>query len=451
MLIPPALALNCIYLSGFEKDTCTQINGLPLSETEKEMTLTASLKNDKSIPNHKFVSTWNTQIQMDTPPEGVPTQSSGVIKDGWVKLASIMPSVIENDIIYADKEGTIQSFYNYKLELPTGTASGDCKTTYSLTNQYVQLNVFLNNVLTGTSKISTFQVSEQGNITVVASLLITVQTKKDHYRDYTYCSRYYKGSKKCRAYSTECRYTQTDYTNDALFITDTRNAHVSPYTPSYTFQTLNEYDSSTKGKVNADNYTSFQLSFADSSYKKNNYLYEYVYSLQPYNVLTIKALPFKQETSQNINTHAIDTSSFEFIVKNKQNCSLTLFTHFSHIRYACFPEIILKNVSITTDKLHYFQNETITVDIEPKATSVTIKYGNEKYFVQDSLTLRADQKYSRVSASYQDEQDIQVISVTEKDHLRLASQISLFLLINYVTFALLTRETWILQWLNVAS
>lgn len=451
LLLPPAFALNCNYLTGFEKDTCSQIDGLPLSEEEKEITLTASLKEDRSTPNHYFVNSWNNQIQMRTAPQEVSTRNEGVIRDAWIKIASIMPSVLENDTLYVDKIGKIQSFYNYRIEIPTGTASGDCKTIYSLANQDSQLQLFLNNILVGNNKLSNYQTSENGDLNFLAQITINAQTKIEHYQDYTYCSQYYKGSKKCRTYSTECRYSNTEYKNDQLILTDYVKAKTFPNIPSYNFQTLNDYGSSIKGLVNANNYTSFLLSFKDASYKETNYIYDYVYSLKPYNVLTIRATPLFQGTTNNINIKHLSNSSFEFIVNNKQNCQITLFTHFSNNSYSCFPEITLKGLSITTDKLHYFTNESIKVEIEPKGMPVKLNYGNTTYIVSDSISLQANPHYSRVIASYDDEQALQVVSVTEKDNLVLASKIGLFFFINYIIFSFLTREIWILKWLNVAS
>ena len=119
--------------------------------------------------------------------------------------------------------------------------------------------------------------------------------------------------------------------------------------------------------------------------------------------------------------------------------------------YQCFPEITLKGLSIATDKLHYFANETISVLIEPKNTPVKLEYANETYIVENSISLLANPLYSRVIAYSDDEKALKVISVTEKSNLILASKIILFGMINYVIFAVLTRKVWVLKWLNVVS
>jgi len=217
LLLPSALALNCNYLNGFEKDTCNQINGLPLSEEEKQITLTASLEQDRSMPKHDFIESWNNQIEMADAPENVSTRNEGVIKDAWVKIADVMPSVIENNTLYVDNSGKIQSFYNYRIEIPSGTASGDCSTSYSLVSQNVQLNLFLNNVLVGNDKISNYQTSENENLNFLAQLTINAQTKIDHSQNYQYCSKYYyddDDNRRCKRYSTECSYSYTSYQND---------------------------------------------------------------------------------------------------------------------------------------------------------------------------------------------------------------------------------------------
>jgi hypothetical protein len=447
--LPPALALRCDYLSLTEKDVCIQISSLPISEQEQESLLSASLQH-QDVPNHALVSSWNNQISMTTAPENVSTSNKGVIKNAWLKIADVMPSVIENNTLYCDSEGKVQTFYNYTIQLPSGNAAGDCKTIYSLSKQTAQLSVFLNSISVGHDLLSSFQTDSQDDRQFYAKADIQAETRIDHYQNYKYCCGYYLHGV-CGKWCTKCKFANTEIKTDALTVSDNLTAKSSPHTPTYNFTILNDYNAVVKGLVTASNYTNFILSFAESSYKKSNYIYDYVYSLSPYNVATIRAIPQTQEFSSNLNIKSLNETSFEFIVKNRSNCQITLDTFFSNVSYPCYPEIVLKGLSITADKLHYFANELINVSIYPRDLAVSISYANSTYLAQNSILLDADTKYSRIDAFYNDEHAEKVVSVTEKSNFVLASEIFIFIAVNYLIFSILTKEAWIRKWLTVAS
>ncbi|VVB71258.1 Uncharacterised protein [uncultured archaeon] len=367
---------------------------------------------------------------MNNAPDGIQTQNNGVIKNAWMKIADVMPSIIENDSLYTTSQGNIQSFYNYDVQLPSNTAFGDCRTEYHLESESASLSIYLNNVLIGNNRLSSFTTSEEGNLTFTANLNIQIKYRIDHFQ-------------------TDCGYYSSDYKIDTISITDFLNARRYPLEAFYNFTTLNKYSNSTKGLITIGNCSSFRLSFNDSYYKINNYVYDYNYSLKPYNIVTLRAIPQEFKGSSNININPIDNSSFEFIVKNKENCTISISTHFETNNYSCFLEITLKNISIKTDRVHYFANDTVNVNVEPKNLPVRLIYANQTYFVNDSISFLADLDYSRVSAYYGDEFDEKVISVTESSHLVTASKLVLIFLINYLVFSFLTGEAWFFKWLTV--
>jgi len=447
IMLSPAIAVNCNQFQGSNLELCNTINQLNATNEDKESIINLAFYGDTSVPNHNFVSLWNTNIKMDLAPYGIPTQNKGIIKDAWLKILSVIPSVIENNTFYCDNIGKVQTEYNYRIELPQGTESEDCRTDYSFAGNSSNLDLSANNVLFGHEKISSFDIDPE-NLDFKAKLEIQAQDKIDHYKKYTYCCQY--GAYGCSQYCTICKYSNTEIRTDILEIEDNLTAKADPNKPVVSFNTTNKYNGVTKGEVEAENFTSFLLSFADSYYKKSNYVYEYTYNFKPYDIITLKATPFEEKTSHNINIEYLNDSNFNFIVNNANNCTIKLFTHFKEFDFSCFKEYENKNLSILTDKIHYFVNDTILVDIYPKGLPITIQYGNITIIAQDNASFLADPLASRLIAIYGDETSEKVVSVTEKDRLILASKIIFFIFLNYITFSILTKSSFGLKWLTAA-
>jgi len=192
------------------------------------------------------------------------------------------------------------------------------------------------------------------------------------------------------------------------------------------------------------------FSFDQSSYTKSNYVYEFNYTFPPYNLLTINAKPSEEKQSKNINIQE-KNNSYEFIVNKPINCLIDLFTHFKDVKVPCNAVYQSKNLTITTDKIHYLDNETINIDIEPKGLYVNLNYGNQTILVKDSASFISNLNYNKVYASFGEESSEKVISVTEESKLVLVSQIVLFFLVNYSVFSYLTKSALVIKWLTAVS
>jgi len=447
MMLPSAIAVNCNQFQGSELELCNTINQLNATNEDKEAIMNLAFYGDTSTPNHNFVSLWNNDVKRDSAPDGILVQNKGIIKDAWLKILSVMPSVIENNTLYSDNIGKVQTEYNYRIELPQGTESGDCRTDYSLAGNSSNIDLSANDILFGHDKLSSFDI-DADSLDFKANLEIQAQDRIDHYKKYTYCCQY--GAYGCSQYCTICKYSNTEIRTDSLVLEDNLTAKADPDKPVVSFNTTNKYNGVTKGEVKAENFTSFLLSFADSYYKKSNYAYEYTYSFRPYDIITLKATQFEEKTSHNINIEYTNNSNFNFIVNNAHNCTIKLFTHFKEIDLSCSVEYENKNLSIETDNIHYFVNDTILVNIYPKGLPVTLRYGNIMTIAKDNASFLANSLASRVIASYGDETSQKVVSVTEKERLILASKIIFFIFLNYITFSILTKSSFASKWLTAA-
>jgi len=445
MGLSPVLALECSHLDASQAEICSMINNVDGTKEEKEALTTLALYGNRVIPNHDFVAFWNTRLQVNEAPFGTEKQSEEVIKDAWIKILAVMPSVIEENKLYCDKQGKIQSAYNYRTELPSGIASGDCRTDYSLESITPYLYVYANDDLIGNEKITSFDISE-GQTQFKAQLTIDAVTKIDHYQENRYCCRWRNGE--CRRYCTSCDYVSTEIKTDNLQISDALNAEVEQEQPKGKF-TILDRTRSIKGRVDASNFTRLTLDFNQSTYQNNLYVYDFVYSLPPYNIITLRAKPYVEKQSSNIYIEPLNSSAFLFTVANANNCKFNLYTHFHQTVVPCNNFYEKKNISIKTDKRSYFVNETINVTLVPDDLIFNLTYGNISILVQDEVSFLANPSYNRISASYQEETAESLISVTKKDKLVLASQIILFYLFNHLLFSYFTRSEWLLRWLNV--
>ena len=447
--LSPVVALTCGHLDASQAELCTMINNLDATQQEKEALTTLAFYPNKTIPNHDFVEYWNTRLNTNDAPSGTSKQNSGIIKEAWIKILSVMPSVIEDNKLYCDAQGKLQSAYNYRVELPSGTASGDCKTNYALESNTAQLSTFVNNILIGHEKITSFSLTQSLQYAFKAQVNIETTTKIDHYKDRRYCCRR-SNSGRCTRYCTSCDYDSTEHKTDSLVIEDTLVAYSYQKEPQGKVTFQDTYNGATKGTLTALNFTRFLFSVNASHYAHNTYIYDFVYGLPPYNIIILRATPFLEKSSRNINIRQVNASAFSFVIPNADNCKLQLFTHFHETLFNCNSLYEKKNISLKTDKMHYFVNDTIFVNIEPKNLLVNVTYGNTSIITQDSTSFIATSLYNTVTANYHEETVESLFSVTKKDRLVLASQIFLFYLINHVLVAFMTRTPWISRWLTVA-
>ena len=445
-LTPLALAISCDNLNGNDKTTCNSINQLSMNETEKTALFTLAFNPDRTRPNFDFVSYWNNKISMSSPPNGFSTRNQGVIRGAWVKIVSLMPSVNENSNLLIDNTGKVKTEYNYWIQIPSGTESGNCRTEYSLKKNNAQLTIFLNNNQIGNSKLNDFQTNSDAEFR--ATLNIYAETEVKHYKNYRYCYGY--NSKGYCKWKTICEYSYTETRPDNIIISDVVNAKLDKTTPKSQFSTSNAYSGNVKGMLNVSDFTKLVFSFDQSSYTKSNYVYEFNYTFPPYNLLTIIAKPSEERQSKNINIQE-KNNSYEFIVNKPINCLIDLFTHFKDVKVPCNAVYQSKNLTISTDKIHYLDNETINIDIEPKGLYVYLNYGNQTILVKDSASFTSNLNYNKVSASFGEESSEKVISVTEESKLVLISQIILFFLVNYSVFSYLTKSALVIKWLTAVS
>ena len=410
LLLPSAIAFNCNSLSGGDLAICNSIQNTNLSQSDKDLLISDIFNSNKTSPNFDFVYQWNTNLNISTSPDGK-IYSSGTIKNAWIKIISLMPSIIENNTLYSSSAGKLLTAYNYSYQLPTAIASGDCKTYYTLSSKTEQLNVYINNNPIGHDKLISFNNLNQ-DANFKSELVISLKYKIDHYKNKKYCSKY-DSKGRCIKYSYRCEFSNSEYKTDILTISDQLSAKFYQNNPASTFKVIDKYSGITKGVLEAYNYTALSLSFNNSQYKNSKYIYSLNYSL-PYYILTIKAEPVEITNFNNININQKNKSIY-FTVADASNCKIQLNDFFSSKIIACdlsFNEI---NFSIKTDKINYFDNDTIKVYISPDNLQVNLTYANKTIIARNYTELKAILYENKISAKIGDNGQETLVNVNKRE------------------------------------
>jgi hypothetical protein len=414
LLLPLTLALNCNDLEGGDFHICKSIQDSDLTKEEKDLLILDIFNPDETFPSHDFIYYWNTALDIQNSPDNKYT-SQDTIKNAWLSIISLMPSVIENDVLYSPDKGKLLTEYNYKVELPTKKASGDCKTKYYLEDQKEKLNIYLNGKLISHNKLASFIHNSYSDLKFKAKLTIEVKYKIKHYRKKRYCADYEDGE--CVEYRTRCKYKSTEYETDKLILTDTLNA--KPHSPEldYSFKITEKYKGITQGVLEASNFTNLILSFRDSSYENSKYIYSLHYDV-PYYVLTLKVKELEQDKINNLNIYK-ENNKFIFTVKNPAECKIQLFSHFNSIVKPCDLSYAPIDFEIKTDKLNHYENDTIKIEIFPKNQEIGLTYNNQTIKAKNNAEFKAVLYENKITARLNDKELNKIINVKSQENKRL--------------------------------
>ena len=430
LLLPSAIAFNCNSLSGGgDLQVCNSIQNTNLSQIDKDLLISDIFNKNKTTPNFDFVYQWNTNLNIPNSPDGN-TYSSGTINGAWVKIISLMPSIIENNTLYSSNAGKLLTAYNYNYQLPSGTASGDCKTYYSLSSKTEKLNVYINNNLIGQDKLTAFNNLNQENLNFKSELVINLRYKIDHYKNKRYCGRYSHG--RCVSYYYRCEFSSTEYRADSLTISNQLNAKLYQNTPVSSFKITNKYNNITQGSLEASNYSNLILSFNNSQYEYDKYIYSLNYSL-PYYALTIRAEPTENINFNNIHVDK-QNHSFYFTVADASNCQAILYDFFSSRVFPCDLSFNQINFSIRTDKTNYFDNSTIKVYISPDNLLVNLTYVNKTITARNYTEFNSILYENKISAKIGDQEQIALINVNRREDFDTLYQLCTLFLVGYVCY-----------------
>jgi hypothetical protein len=397
LCIPLATALDCTLVE--DQDICEEIQDSELTDEEKKELYLALFYTE--FPDYDYVEDYNLEIEFDEAPEGVVEYDSSYIKNAWMKIVAVSPSLIINHTLFHNGEGEILLGYNYDIETPSGTASGDCRTSYNVRSISTSFEVSDDGTTLGYSDLVSFSV--ENNLYLEAEMEANVRVEIRHYKWETEEYQYYIGGR--IYYRDVCRYSHTETDYDSLTVTDDLELEYYSDEPSYSLEILDEAYDSYKGSLEVEDETTFELSFIDSYYENRDWYYSYEYSYEPYYILTVVAEEYEKEVSENININ-----SEGFTVGDIEDCSITLYNHFESETYDCSTEYEDVDIEISISEQFYEKGDTIEVSIEPSDVEVLLTYGDLEEYITGSTSLEAFDS-GLITISYNSKEDSEMLYV----------------------------------------
>lgn len=419
LLLPSAIAFNCNSLSGGDFNLCNEIQKEDITSSEKDLIISDLFNPNKTTPNFDFIYSWNTNLKFEKSPDGK-EYSSGTINNAWIKIISLMPSIINNGTLYSSSNEKLLTAYNYKYTLPSGKERDDCKTVYQLENTVEDLNVYLNDNFIGKDKLISIIIPNQENLTFRAELNIQIRYKVTHYRKREINDR------------MQCVYYSIEHRTDNLKISDSLSAKLYKSNLKSDLKVLDKYDGVIKGNLTANNFTNLVLNFSNSSYQNYRYTYSLNYTL-PYYILTLKA-----ETSENINSKNIHVdkinNNFILTVFNASKCEIQMSDYFSSATRLCDLSFTKNNFSIKTDKTNYFENDTIKVYITPNNILVNLTYANQSILVKNYTEFKSVVYENKIKAKLNDSEITLLVNITNRNDFVFLRNIGTLSFIGYIFF-----------------
>lgn len=356
------LILNCLNL--VDESICDSINNHSLSVNEKKQLILDGLNPNAFYPNYGFIETYNSNIGITKyAPESAQVYNSGSIKDAWVKILYLNPSVELENKTLLDQSGKIYSGYSFNFVVPDKKALGDCKTLYVPKGYDYSLDIYLNGNKINDKNTKDAEYSlNLGNNTFQAKLSIQSEYDIDHYHLVTYCSKY--------GCVTVCTFYKTEKVIDTMTINDYKTA----YLYNFTHETESIVDKNYSNLIDfwfsfnvSDDYSNIKFESSNATIFKKGVDYKLKYEHEPYNIITYEAIKKEDKTqsyavsllSENTTkNNSTIYSKIHVLAPYSGKCSLEIVSHFEKYIYDDFctitneePKINITLLDKTADKI----------------------------------------------------------------------------------------------------
>ncbi|VVC03594.1 Uncharacterised protein [Candidatus Burarchaeum australiense] len=289
---PDSLIDNCKSLNLVDKSVCDLAN---LSAEEKKNLIADNLVRDNGFANFDDARNWNYGLAFTKyPPDAATVVNNGSIRDAWVKMISLTPSVFDasSKQLFVNDTGELYSQYAFSFVVPQETFSGDCKTEYDVCGYDYSLQSYRNGAFLGNGKKTSFAIdSLVHNSSSLFSSVLSANSEYliHHYKWVTHCS----GSGKFVICVTTCDYSSTESRKNSVRLTDAKTAYYYGFTH---FQN-SMIDSFKNGLIDGwfflvsnEDFNNFKLNFGNAWLKIQSRQYKLAHDLAPYNALTPEAL-----------------------------------------------------------------------------------------------------------------------------------------------------------------
>lgn len=434
---PFIFSYSCDDMSGEIQEACLEISESELSDFEKEL-LISNLEYENNLePNHFLVYSKNTNLQIEDAPEGIQIYNDRYIENAWMKIFTLMPSVIYQNFLYVPKNTKVLTGFHFEFDEPKDyrssrypeTKNGDCRIRYRLLEKIEENKIYVNGIYQGQGQLVPITINQDSKIESIYSVKIKYDV--NHYRwdwDYEY-DRY------------ECDYDYDETKTGQITIRDSIDVKI--YKNNLVADILKITNDGYSSRLKLNYSDSVEVSFINSGYNYHKYLFEFVNSFPPYNVLTLKATDYRGETLTNL-----FREEDSLIVNNIEECVVRGFDFFNEVASECSVENSFIGLKIKTDKLKYDNGEEIEVEIFPKDVLVNLTYAKKSYLVKNEKILNAIKPYNKIRAVYHGELAEKIIYIKNKSRLILLYNLFLVILV-FVILYIIVKKYWRQIWENV--
>jgi len=295
---PPAKPADTIlqYCDWNLGEICVLSNAFNTTE-DKNLFIAESIANDSFAQ----IWQWNQDIQFGKYPPNA-SKSSTNIKDAWVSIAYLNPSVYDNGtyLVNASSQPLIKQ--NFTFVVDTNKLSGDCDDNFRICGYDYSVSV------------------QNTSSAISANLKVWSEYLVDRYQMVRHCDRY--------SCWVSCDYYATDSFKDSLTVSDSKNIRYTPFNSTSNYSILAHYNNLTEIVINANDFNVlFQI--GNSSFNRMDYLYRIRNEAGPYNILIKEAIPANKTSVYDLSILEQNGSNFTILAPYSENCSITISDHFS--------------------------------------------------------------------------------------------------------------------------
>lgn len=282
-LIPVAYGFDCSSLDTGLQESCAYLNDF------NESLIAELIYQDSFIPSHELIRDYN-DVSITTKPTNTQSVSKTYLKDAWLEIITVQPSVKYGGDLLVGNSFNIKSEYDYSISLPptytnSKKSSGDtCRIEYSVNSKDVKYSLLSDSRILSNDKSTYLSISSEKEL--VAKLDLYLKVQKKYYEWDRYCCARRDGRCVSRCY--DCDYDKTKYDTESISLTD--SIVIIPYDskekPSVTI--IDEYLGTYKGLL-VDSETNYKLTAGNSSLTKQTISYSAEFLHPPYYLLQLTA------------------------------------------------------------------------------------------------------------------------------------------------------------------
>ncbi len=436
------LPSDCGHLTDWQYEECVNLlSDTSLNQEQKEDLYLHLIQSQDKLSSYYFIGEWNNNLEFNEPANE--TQSSGIIKDSWIKIISVNKSYFdsEKENWFVQNSGDVLTRKGYEIVLPSGTESGDCRTDYSYTIENENLRTELNNALIGNEEINSYTINtdDKTELTFYSEFFLSAELKIDHYKKIEQCG--YIGM--IWTCITLCLYDNSEFRHYSTEVSDEfkANSEVQEISTEIfleknaginrlIIETESNYPINDFELKLGENTFSFSESNFDLGFTENGIIYA-----EKINSFTKKLRGFVElESDGKIELGTTETGE----------CTYELVSDFEKVSLDCsLKELAETKLEIKTDSESFDISETMSAEVSltddlgnPMTNKkIILNAGNEKIELITNDEGKADAEipaYSVLTAKFENDsefksaQAVKRITLTDEQSAETAEQVAIF-------------------------